>query len=149
MFNLIIVIVSIVLASSVTLASVSYLGGAFMGGKTEATVSAVHAQAQQLRAAVDLHYKVEGNYPASLTALTASGYLKTIPEIEGQAWSYTLANTRFYDEPPTVSLVIPTLGVCTRLNDDIPPAVQPASGYAGMDYCASDDGGLTYVYVTQ
>jgi len=79
MFNLVVVVLTILLGAVLAIAGIYYGGSAFLGGAQKAFQSQALNGGQQVAAAVRLHATELGAPPASLTDLVTAGYLSSIP----------------------------------------------------------------------
>lgn len=89
MFSLIITIFSIALVAGLAVSGIYFLGDSFNTGTSQASVSTILNQSQQIAAAADIYRSQNlGTYPDELDDLTTA-FLQSIP---------TLPNTYFTDE---------------------------------------------------
>lgn len=79
MFSLIITILSIALVVALSLATVYYGGAAMTSSVAEAKAVKILNQGQQLLGAAELYYTEKKEYPVSIQAMVAEGFLKSTP----------------------------------------------------------------------
>lgn len=101
MFSLIITIFSIALVAGLAVSGIYFLGDSFNTGTSQASVSTILNQSQQVAAAADIYRSQNlGSRPSGLNDLTTN-FLQSIP---------TLPNTYFTDEESGGAWAVDTPG---------------------------------------
>jgi hypothetical protein len=130
MHHLLITLVGIALAVATTVAAVPYLGKHFTDARGEAIAAQVVSQMRGLSEALDLFYEVNGRMPEgpsgpgahSLGELGLStDYLRSIPSIGDQPWTYTPEDTTFANGGPSFSVAVTSRKACEILNAGASP----------------------------
>lgn len=111
MFSLLITLVSIALVVGLALASIYYLGDAFIRSNARASASTLLSQAEQLMGAARIFQSYEKQWPANLNALISANYLSSVPAARGSSWQSLSMSTPAYVLPSAVDV-----RTCRELN---------------------------------